>query len=508
MALIILLVLLVVLIVMYYLGYFTYTASDLPPFSDLSYAIDPSVLKEAKRDYNKLINTVFNVLNNQTQLLNNSVFDSVAGPPPLISAIEEELQPLYARFAEKYTPEIRGKLIKYFVCKHIKVLLDNYYLGPHIYIAVPDIPMFNIKAFPFTYDAKRRPGTKPAKGSSIAPFKYFAKNIPDNIRPKVAALYDDILKRYMRAFNKAVVKLPELNMQTIMTININSTLQRYSKMIARDLETIQKLFGANVSRTVQAILTHNLLPLLNKYYKGPAINLAIPLTVPSNPHIVLVNFPNTSSSNIIQVEPGCPPNQVLQTTVLDKEKGIIVNECILPTNRDLTKISTVPLECPAGQALQTTLIDVKKNVKSYECVAATSRKMSPPSMSQMSPPNMSQMFGGSQFMPSPPTMSFPNNTPATPAMQMTPRTFSQKTMTTIPQPATAMPMPKPAVISSPPMAMPKPVAISTPIPPKAMAKPLVSMPMSSPAKPLTTTFSSPSTSSASSSSVSSSVTTK
>jgi hypothetical protein len=54
-------------------------------------------------------------------------------------------------------------------------------------------------------------------------------------------------------------KLPELNMQTIMTININSTLQRYTKMIARDLDTIQKLFGANVSRTVKAILIHNLL---------------------------------------------------------------------------------------------------------------------------------------------------------------------------------------------------------------------------------------------------------
>jgi hypothetical protein len=191
-ALIILLVLLVVLIVMYFLGYFTYTAADLPPFSDFAYAIDPSVLKEAKRDYNKFIDTIFNVLNNQTQLLNNSAFETKSGPPPIMSAIEEELQPLYARFAEKYTPEIRGKLLKYFICKHIKVLLDNYYLGPHIYIAVPDLPSLHIKAFPFTYDAKRQPGSKPARGSTIAPFKYFAKNIPDKIRPKVAALYENV----------------------------------------------------------------------------------------------------------------------------------------------------------------------------------------------------------------------------------------------------------------------------------------------------------------------------
>jgi len=464
MSLVVVLVLLLVLITLYLFGYFNVTPADLPPFSDIKYAIEPSVLKQAKEDYNKIVDTVFNVLNSQTDVLDNSAFESKNGaPPPLIAAIEEELQPLLRSIAAKYTPAVAGKLIKYFACKHVKVLLDNYYIGPHIYFAVPDFPQFQIRAFPFIYNAKRRPGQKPRRASTLAPFKYFAKNIPDRIRPQVAGLYDDVLKRYMRAFNKAVAHLPELNVNTIKTIDMNKTLKKYGPMIAKDLDTIQKLFGANVSRTVKTILTHNVLPLLNRYYKGPAINYTIPLTVPTNPHIVLVNFPNTNENDIIKVVQGCPKNQVLQTTVIDKTKGIVVNECIFPTNRSLSNLSTKRIECPAGKSLQTTLIDSKKSVRVFECVdpvkaAQTGFGLPNFNMNGMASPS-APSYGGAVSSPQAPQM-------------MAPTTMSSQ-----------MKMASPQMMNM-----------------QRQSQPILRMPPSSPAKPLTTTFSSPSSSSAVSSS--------
>ena len=325
-SLVVVLVLLVVLITLYYFGFFNSRASDLPPFSDISYAIEPSVKKMAKKDYNRIIATVFSVLNNQ--LLNDGKADLMSPGSPVIAAIQEELEPLLEKISKKYTPELRAKIVKYFVCKHLVVLLDNFYLGPHIYVTVPDIPWLNIRAFPFVYDAKRVPGVKPARASKLAPFKYFAKNIPVSIRAKVASLYDDILRRYMRAFNRAVSNLPELNWQTLQSINMNSIMQRYSIMMKKDMDTIQLLFGANIARVIKQIFIVNVLPILNMYYKGPAINLSIPATIPTNPHIISINFPNTNQADIIKVQPGCPDNQVLQTTIIDKEKGLKSYECI------------------------------------------------------------------------------------------------------------------------------------------------------------------------------------
>ena len=399
--LIIVLILLVVLIVLYYFGFLTYTAADLPPFSDLKYAIEPSVLKEAKRDYNKIISIVFSVLNNQTNDLNNEALDGpLDGPmPQVIQSIQEELSPMLTIIASKYTPEVRGKLIKYFVIKHLKIILDNYYLGPPMYFPIPDIPYLSIKAFPFVYHAKRRAGAKPARASTLAPLKYFKKDIPKNIRSEVLSLYDDIIKRYMRAFNRSVQGLTDLNYTTIKTIDFSKTLKKYGPMIARDFQSIKKLYGANVSRVIQAIFSHNLLPLLNNFYKGPPINLYIPTSIPSNPQLISINFPNTNANNIIKVEPGCDKNLVLQTTIIDKQKNLVFNECVKPSGRDLSKVSIHPIDCPPGYLLQTTLVDPSKNSKMYECVPITknitSSMINPlvlPSMPSMPP------------MPSMPTM--------------------------------------------------------------------------------------------------------
>jgi len=472
MFLVIVLTLLVVLIGLHYAGFFTYRPSDLPPFADIAFAIEPSVLKEAKRDYNKVIDTVFAVLNSQTALIDNNVSDLAPGAQhPLMAAIEEELNPIMDRISKKYTAEVKARLLKYFVLKHIRVILDNFYIGPHIYFAVPDLPAFNIKAFPFVYDAKRRPGMKPKKASTIAPFKYFAKNIPDKIKPQISSLYDNIVKKYMRAVNKVVSELPEVNFKTIQTIDMAKQLKRYGPMIAKDFETIQKLFGANVSRTIKSILVHNFLPLLNNFYKGPAINYVLPITIPSDPQLVLINFPNTNKENIIKVVPGCPKGLVLQTTVIDKIQGIVVNECILPTTKDLSKLSTRKLECPPGQSLQTTLVDSKRNIRLYECVVPN--KVVKPQASSLPVVNLNQIanqvstkFSNGSMALRAPTMTFP------------------QTVTT-------------PVLSSSPIYK-APVLASKP------SLPSIAKAISSPARPLTTTFTASSTASSPSSSSSSS----
>jgi hypothetical protein len=288
-------------------GFFTYKASDLSPFKDFDYAIEPSLKKQAKRDYNKIVDVIFYVLNSQTRKLDNSQILKLSsnGVPPIIEELNKELKPLLDELSEKYTPKIKGKLIKYFVCKHIIAILDNYYIGPHIYIEVPDMPYYGIKAFPFIYDAKRVPGSKPGKGSKIAPFKYFVHNIPADIRNDVTKLYDNLLRKYMRILNSLVSKLREVNNRTLMAIDWNSFMIYNTIDIQDDLFKIQRIIGLNSSSLLQSILMTNVLPILNKYYKGPSINFTIPASIPANPHLLSVNFPNTDKNRIFTVVPGC-----------------------------------------------------------------------------------------------------------------------------------------------------------------------------------------------------------
>lgn len=303
-----------VLIILYMCGFFKNRPSDLSPFKDFEYAIDPNLKKLAKKDYNKIVDTIFTVLNAQTRSLNEAQLfvPSKRGVPPVIDEINKELKPLIDHISEKYTPEIKGQLIKYFLCKHLVAILDNYYTGPHIYIEVPDIPSLHIKAFPFNYDAKRIPGTKPGRGSRIAPFKYFAHNIPIEIRDDVENLYDHLLRKYMRLLNGLVSKLREVNMRTLQKINWNEFIIKNSLDMQDDLFKIQRIIGLNSASILQSILMTNVLPLLNKYYKGPSINFTIPASIPANPHLLSVNFPNADNNLVFTVKPGCLEGEAIK----------------------------------------------------------------------------------------------------------------------------------------------------------------------------------------------------
>jgi hypothetical protein len=112
-------------------------ASDLSPFNDIKYAIEPSVLKHAKKDYNSIVKEVFNVLNKLKKIdekeLNNPNGDYAIG-------IQKQVVPLLLKFAKKYDQKTGAKLLKFFLVKHVTDLLDNFYTGPPINIQIPVPP--------------------------------------------------------------------------------------------------------------------------------------------------------------------------------------------------------------------------------------------------------------------------------------------------------------------------------------------------------------------------------
>jgi len=317
----IILILFVAWIVLYTEGYFSSNPSDLAPFKDFKYAIEPSLKRQAKEDYNIIVKTIFNVLNNQT-----AAIEGTALSVKLINDLDKELKPLFASIRNKYTPRVIGKLYKYFVCKHLIILLDNYYAGPPIYINVPDIPELKIRAFPFVYHAKRHAGTKPRKGSTLAPFKHFAHNIPVSIRDKVTELYDHLLRKYARIFNGLVADLDEVNNKTLFSLDLNNVIKNNISTIQEDLLKIQRIFGTNTSDLITTILMTNVLPVLNKYYVGPSINFTVPVQIPSNPQLVSINFPNTDSKQVFTVVQGCLDGETLK--IVNAGSFGYINQCV------------------------------------------------------------------------------------------------------------------------------------------------------------------------------------
>jgi len=298
----------IILLILYYKGFFDIKPADLPPFKNFNYAIKPSLKKEAKKYYNQIIYTIFSVLNSQPK-----ISDDIIKSGKLMDDINKELHPLFEKLSVKYTDEIKGQIIKYFVCKHIIVLLDNYYIGPNIYLNIPDIPNLKIRAFPFVYTAKRISGVKPLRGSTLAPFKYLVNNILIKNREKVSLLYDYLLRKYFRIINDAVAGLDEINNTSVYSINYSRIVEKNILVVQQDLLRIQRIFGPNISEFIKSILMENVLPLLNKYYTGPSINVTVPASIPSMPQLVSINFPNTDQNNIFSVKEGCLKGEKLET---------------------------------------------------------------------------------------------------------------------------------------------------------------------------------------------------
>lgn len=297
---VIILVILVLLIAYFYINRDSVPSiitnpSDMHPFSDLAQIIDPSVLPDAKDDYNDIILTLFDVINRQGKVL------SIQNFPEYNKNISEVMKKKVDKFSKKYTPEVASKLIKFFVITHVTTLLDNYYTGPPINLKVPANPFPKIDAFEFKYTSKTK--SKVANASTLIPFKYLVYNIPKGIRKEVTDIYDNMIDRYAQAVNEAVSKLPEINEKTIKGINVMALMSKYQQMMTNDLNRIKKLFGDNVYKVSKKVFMKNLVPLLDKYYKGLGIEIdTVQPSPPGSPVRKLsIRYPNKDRKKIFEI---------------------------------------------------------------------------------------------------------------------------------------------------------------------------------------------------------------
>jgi hypothetical protein len=312
--LLILLILLVAIIMLYLAGYFNKKPSDIRPFSDFLQLIDPTLLPEAKKDYNEFVLAFFRVLNNQSEKISMKSLKTYI--PPLIN----QMQPIIKDLQQKYSPAIGGKLLQYFACKHLVILLDNYYNGPPINFMIPSYPLLYIESFPFIYVPKKN--RRVINASSLAPFKYFIHNIPSKIRDEVIVLYDNIVYRYMMAINETVASLSEVNVNTIKEINLLEIMVKYGPMIQKDLIEFQKLFGENMVIIIKNLFMKNSVPLLDNFYRGPVINFKSPTITNlynTSPQVITINYPNKNKDKIFISTP------VLQNSILSSVTSFITN---------------------------------------------------------------------------------------------------------------------------------------------------------------------------------------
>jgi hypothetical protein len=335
--LIITLILLLILITLYYFGYFSYIPSDYRPFNEVVDIFEPKMLKQAKRDYNATILDFFRAINQQSEVLTRSNYNDYN------LEIRELMLPTILRLQKKYTPKVWGKLFKYFACKHLTILLDNYYTGPPINILIPDIHLLHIDSFPFIYKSKTT--GKVVNASTLAPFKYFIYNIPSEISEEFTKLYDNMIDKYADILNKAVSKLKEVNINTIRDIDFKTLFEENKSILKEDLSKIEILFGKNIVKILRKIFNKNILPLLDNFYKGPGINLSGSINVADNPQIITINYPNKDKNSIFVSTPG------LIITSERKRKYLPLTDTIF------SKLSSINFSSLASSA--------SKNIKSF-----------------------------------------------------------------------------------------------------------------------------------------------
>jgi hypothetical protein len=338
--LIITLILLLVLITLYYFGYFSYKPSDYPPFNEVVDIFEPKMLKEAKKDYNATILDFFRVINEQSEVLTRSNYNDYK------LEIHELMLPTTLKLQRKYTPKVWGKLFKYFACKHLRILLDNYYTGPPINMFIPDIPSLHIESFPFIYKSKTI--GKIVNASTLAPFKYFIYNIPIEIKDEFTKLYNNMMDKYADILNKTFSKLEEVNINTIRSIDFKALFTDNESILKEDLSKIEILFGKNYVKILRKIFNKNILPLLDNFYKGPGINLSGSINVANNPQIITINYPNKDKKSIFVSTPGLiitsekkTNNSPLTNTIFSKLSSFDYSSVLSSISTATKKIKTM-----------------------------------------------------------------------------------------------------------------------------------------------------------------------
>lgn len=307
--------------------------ADLRPFKDLVYGIHKNYLNNITNDYNKLILTVFSILN-KTQIKRITIQNL-----PVIQTevtVNEDILALVNQVKSEYPNDIGQTLLKHFLKASIFQLLDNYYTGPNINF--PNIPT-PIGPIDFVYTSKRlRSSIKP---SQIYPFLVIAPNIPRDKLSEISNLYDSIVIKYMTVLNNTVSTLPEVNEQTMKTINMSKIQITYAKDIQADFIRIQKILSEDTPLIIRKAVYSNIVPLLDQFYKGPPIYLKVTQQLLGAEYKIRFRYPHKNRKLIFTLKKSppviCPPGTFIGPNGL----------CQCPPGQGLVKDKCQPY-CPKG----------------------------------------------------------------------------------------------------------------------------------------------------------------
>jgi len=307
--------------------------SSFRPFKDLVYGIHKSYLNSITDDYNKLILTIFDIVN-RTELKKITIQN--IGLLQRDITINSDLIAFFSQIRSDYPEDIGQTLLKHFIKSSVFQLLDNYYVGPNINF--PSIPTL-IGPINFVYTSKRiRTSVRP---SQIYPFLAIAPNIPRDKLSEISNLYDTIVIKYMDILNNTVSSLPEVNERTIKTINMSKIQIAYAKDIQADFIRIQKILSEDAPLIIRKVVYSNIVPLLDQFYKGPPIHLKVTQQLLGGEYKIKFRYPNNDKRLIFTLTKlppiVCPPGTFVGPNGL----------CQCPPGQGLVKGKCQPY-CPKG----------------------------------------------------------------------------------------------------------------------------------------------------------------
>jgi len=267
--------------------------SDLKPFKDLVYGINPKYLHAVKNAYNSYFLTAINRANkltlqkidvNNVQLVMNDILSN-----PEMTEVKKQ--------TEMNLPSDNiDKMKRYFIKATISQLLDNYYTGPNINYKSLVLPVVGV--VPIEYTSKKASNT--IKPSQLYPFLIIAPNIPKANLVEISDLYDTLVAKYMGLLNKAVAGLTEVNETTF---NIKSFMTASMPEVLDDFATIQEKISIKdiLPSFARKVVYANVVPFLDVFYRGPPIDIKKIIDSPFYTLKMRFHYPNSDRKSIFTI---------------------------------------------------------------------------------------------------------------------------------------------------------------------------------------------------------------
>jgi hypothetical protein len=145
----------------------------------------------------------------------------------------------------------------------------------------------------------------------------------------------------MTLLNNTVGLLPEVNEQTMKTINISKIQITYAKDIQADFIRIQRILSEDTPLVIRKAVYSNIVPLLDQFYKGPPINFKTVVPIVGAEYRLRFRYPNKNRKLIFTLKKTpqviCPPGTFIGPNGL----------CQCPPGQGLVKDRCQPY-CPKG----------------------------------------------------------------------------------------------------------------------------------------------------------------